>query len=131
MSSFHNRKRAAQLIDFAGLQWGKLRPTDIDLSLDWGGKTWVFVEVKGIRQGLTVGQRIHLQGLVKGLRAGGLTAYAILAKHDTKATEDIQAKDCIVYSIFDGHMWDEVCHNMPLDEVMNNLHDQHCEEYPR
>ena len=34
-TSFTNRGRASQLIDFQGLSWGLLSPTDIDLSLDW------------------------------------------------------------------------------------------------
>ena len=125
--SFHNRKRAAQLIDFAGIQWGKLRPTDIDLSIDWGGKSWVFVEIKSINAPLTVGQRIHLEGLVKAINRGGLTAHAIVAKHDTKASEDIMAKDCIVYSVFDGHIWERVCDTIALDQAMNTLYNEHIE----
>ena len=131
MSSFKNRARAAQLIDFQGLQWGKLRPTDIDLSIDWGGKTFVFVEVKGINQGLTVGQRIHLEGLVKAIRAGGKSAYAIVAKHSTRATEDIQAADCLSTSVFAGNNWETVDTNERLGCTLNSLYDLHIEEYSK
>lgn len=129
MSSFKNRARAAQLIDFQGLQWGKLRPTDIDLSIDWGGKTFVFVEVKGINQGLTVGQRIHLEGLVKAIRAGGKSAHAVLAKHSTRAADDIQAADCLSTSIFSGNNWETVDTNERLSFTLNSLYDTHIEEY--
>ena len=131
MSSFKNRARAAQLIDFQGLAWGKLRPTDIDLSLDWGGKTFVFVEVKGINQALTIGQRIHLEGLVNAIKAGGKTAWAIVAKHSTRATEDIMAADCIVYSMYDGNSWDDMYTNPTLSDTMNELHTIHTQEYPK
>ena len=131
MSSFKNRARAAQLIDFAGLQWGKLRPTDIDLSIDWGGKTFVMVEVKGINQGLTVGQRIHLEGLVRAIRAGGKTAWAVVAKHSTRATEDIMAADCITAQVFDGNSWITEYTNNTLCDTLNVLHDIHTEEYPK
>ena len=128
-TSFKNRARAAQLIDFQDLQWGRLRPTDIDLSIDWGGKTFVFVEVKGINQGLTVGQRIHLEGLVNAIRAGGKTAYALVAKHSTRANEDIMAADCLVASIYSGNNWETVDTNATLSDSMNFLYDTHIEEY--
>ena len=131
MSSFKNRARAAQLIDFQGLAWGRLRPTDIDLSIDWGGKTFVFVEVKGINQGLTVGQRIHLEGLVKAIRAGGRTAWAVVAKHSTRANEDVIAADCLSTSIFDGNNWNTVDTNERLSCTLNSLNDLHLEEYPK
>ena len=107
MSSFHNRRRAKQLIDFEGLCWGKLRPTDIDLSIDWQGKTFVFVEIKGKYQDLTVGQRIHLEALVKAIRAGGKLAFACVAKHDTKVTEDVVAAKCYAVRVFDGVAWED------------------------
>ena len=127
MSSFHNRKRAAQLIDFKGLQWGKMRPTDVDLSIDWGNKTFVFVEVKGINTGLTVGQRIHLQGLVDACIAGGRMAYAILAKHSTKASEDIIAADCLVSSVYNGKKWEPVYTNTTLGDTLNEMYVDHIE----
>ncbi len=130
-SSFKNRARAAQLIDFQGLQWGKMRPTDIDLSVDWGQDTFVFVEVKGINQGLTVGQRIHLEGLVKAIRKGGKTAYAVVAKHSTRATEDVQAQNCLVTSIFSGNGWETVDTNCLLGDMMQQLFDTHQEEYTK
>ncbi len=130
MSSFKNRKRAEQLIDFAGLQWGKLRPTDVDISLDWGGKTWVFTEIKSSHSPLTVGQRIHLEGLVRVLRAGGRTAHAILAKHSTRAHEDIHAAECMVHSMFSGEQWEQLEHlNKTLLTTMNELHGEHQKEY--
>ena len=50
---------------------------------------------------LTLGQKIHLEGLVKGLAAGGREAVAILATHSVyDANEDIQAEYCKVESVF-------------------------------
>jgi len=90
-SKIHNRARIRQIIDFDGLEWGKLRPTDIDLSIDWQGKTFVFVELKSAGTALTLGQRIHLEGLVKAIRAGGRLAWAVFAHHDTDVSEDVTA----------------------------------------
>ena len=123
MSSFHNRKRAAQLVDFEGLCWGKLRPTDIDLSIDWQGKTFVFVEIKGKYQDLTVGQRIHLESITKAIRKGGKLAFALVAKHDTHHNEDVIAKDCFDVRVFDGNAWEDSPKNLgDTLEVLYQLH---------
>ena len=128
VSSFRNRKRAAQLIDFEGLSWGKLRPTDIDLSLDWQGKTFVFVELKSGHAALTMGQRIHLEGLVRAITKGGKTAYAIYAQHDTPTTEDVMAKDAVVNSIFNGMSWSKEDTGSSLHDILNKMHETHLEE---
>ncbi len=127
MTSFYNRKRAKQLIDFGGLQWNKMRPTDLDLSVDWGQDTFVFVEIKGINAGLTIGQQIHLEGLVKAIRAGGKKAYAIVAKHQTRASEDIMAQDCMVSSVYDGNLWEKQLTSLDLGRKLNELYNEHNE----
>lgn len=126
--AFNNRTRAAQLIDFEGLSWGKLRPTDIDLSIDWQGKTFVFVELKSGHAALTVGQRIHLEGLVKAIMRGGKTAYAIYAQHDTPTTEDVMAKDAVVNSIFNGMSWCREDTGSNLYDILNKMYETHTEE---
>ena len=122
---FHTRARAEQLIDFKGLQWGKIRPTDIDLSLDWGGQTFVFVELKGLGKGLTLGQKIHLECLVKAIKAGGKEAYAILAQHSTQAKEDIVASESTTIKVYDGNVWCTSHTGKELHEVLNQLHNEH------
>ena len=130
MSSFHNRARAAQLIDFEGLRWGLCTATDIDISLDWQGRTFIFTELKGQGKMLTKGQQYHLEGVVKAIRKGGLTAYAILAHHATRASEDIIAAKCIVHSVYDGNSWEPIEENKTLAKVIDGLYDLHLVEYP-
>lgn len=130
MSSFKNRKRAQQLIDFEGLQWGKCKCTDIDLSLDWQQKTFVFVEIKGPSVPLTAGQKYHLEGLVKAIRKGGKTAHAILAHHNHEdPSEDIKASSCVVNRVYDGNTWDLVDTSWTLQEVLDELYGEHQKEY--
>lgn len=126
MSSIENRERMGQLLDFDGLEWGLCRCTDIDLSVDWQGRTFVFVEVKSGDAPLTKGQKIHLQGLVKGLRAGGKTAYAILARHHTPVGEDVIVKDCQIESLYDGYCWLQYPENGDtVETLMNKLYREH------
>ncbi len=125
MSSFHNRKRAAQLLDFKGMTYGKCSPTDLDFSIDFQQKCFVFGEIKGKFQKLSVGQRIHLEGLVKGLRKGGLEAFAVFAKHDTVASEDVIIYDCFDTMVYDGNSWEATLR--PLGDTMNELYHNYLE----
>ena len=124
MSSFRNREYGKQLIDFKGLQWGKCKCTDIDLSCDWQGKTFVFVEVKYQTAPLTLGQKIHLEGLVKAITAGGKTAWALVARHTTPAGTDIEAATCVVDRVYNGNTWD-IDGERTLEDTMNALYAVH------
>ena len=84
----YNRERAKQLIDFDGMKWGRCRPTDLDFSLDIGGRYFVFVELKVEGVPLSQGQRIHLEHLVDSIVEGGREAVAIFAHHNVVNWED-------------------------------------------
>ena len=122
-----NRAKAAQILAFDGLQWGKCRCTDIDMSLDWQGKTFVFIEIKTEGVPLTLGQRIHLTGLVDGLRKGGKEAYAIVACHVTPTTEDVHVAQCRTDSIYSGINWERVDTSEKLCVTLDRLYDEHLE----
>jgi hypothetical protein len=122
-----NRTKAAQLLAFDGLSWGKCRCTDIDVSLDWQGKTFVFVEIKTEGAPLTAGQKFHLQGLVKAIRAGGKEAYAILATHQTPSTDDVHVAQCRVDRVFNGNNWEPQYTNTRLSAILDELYSEHLE----
>jgi len=121
-----NRERAAQLLAFDNMKYGKCRPTDIDLAIDWQGRTFAFVELKGKGCPLELGQKLHLQHLVNGLRAGGKVAYAIHAHHDTKnAKHDVMVADALVWSVYDGKKWNRELSPITVDEKLAEIHDLH------
>jgi hypothetical protein len=123
-----NRDKAAQLLAFDGLQWGRCRCTDIDLSLDWQGNTFVFVEIKTEGTPLTVGQRIHLEGIVKAIKAGGKEAYAIVACHQTKLAHDVHVAQCRTDKIYNGKDWIKVDTNERLSVTVDGLYQEHLAE---
>jgi len=121
-----SRDRAKQLLAFDDLSWGKIRPTDIDLSLDFGGKVFIFGELKSGSATLTTGQRLHLQGLVRGLRKGGLIAYAFRANHNTPDNEhDVHVAEAMVQSVYEGDGWKMPPRRMTVLDFMNDIHDRH------
>ena len=120
-----NRKKAEQILAFDDLKFGLCRPTDIDLSMDWQCKTFVFVEIKSEGTPLTVGQRIHLGGLVDAIRAGGKEAYALVARHETPVGEDVHCAMCRTSSLYDGKEWKNLDTNVRLGDTLDALHEAH------
>ena len=123
-----NIELMSQVVLSEGLVFGKCGTTDIDLSCDWQGKTFVFVELKWGRTLLTRGQKYHLEGLVDGLVAGGRIAHAILANHDAKRGEPIMAQTSSASRIYSGHGWQDL-NSLTLGELMNELYAEHLEDH--
>jgi len=82
------------------MKWGSITPTDVDMSIDFGGKLFVFVEYKHGDAPFPEGQKKHLEYLVKSILAGKAHAVAAIARHSQSIGEDIACKDAIVDKIF-------------------------------
>ena len=124
----NNRDKAKQLLAFDGMQYGLCRPTDIDISMDFQQKCFVFVELKTLGAPLTTGQKIHLQGLVDAIVAGGRKAYAILAHHSTPvADDDVHCAEAEVHSVYTGGQggWDKIFPLTSLNDYVRMIHETH------
>jgi hypothetical protein len=119
-----NRDRAGQLLAFDGLSWGKLRPTDMDLSMDFGKRVFIFGEIKGGTRPLTTGQKIHLMALVDAIEKGGLKAYAFLAHHDIKDTDkDVHVAECTMARVYTSGAWYEPESTPTVLDFMNEVYE--------
>jgi hypothetical protein len=123
-----NREKAAQLLAFDGLKWGRAGCTDIDCSLDWKGRTFIFVEVKTEGVVLSMGQKYHLEALVDAIRAGGKVAYAITAYHQTPLSQDVHVAQTRAHKVYDGSSWDLASPNARLIDVLNDMYHEHLNE---
>ena len=123
-----NRERAKQLMAFDDMQYGRCRPTDVDISMDFQGRTFVFGELKGNNMPLTLGQKIHLEGLVKAIRAGGKTAYAFLAHHDTpECKHDVRVSEAVPAKVFNGERW-FTPEQDSVHSLLQTIHEEHVNE---
>lgn len=93
-----NRERAGQLINFRGLQWGSIRPTDIDVALyiEKHGEVFVLGEVKAWGQEPIAAQRDAFERLVDIIWETGRKGLLFFAWHNTSPPEDIMLADCKV-----------------------------------
>ena len=111
--------KVGQIVNFKGMLYGACSPTDIDLSIDFRGEVFVFVEFKYRGFGLTTGQKIHLLGLVDAIEAGGKEAYAILAHHE--GDDQIPAADCLVDKVYSGGNWEKFT-TTTLHDLVSEIH---------
>ncbi len=123
MSGIRNREHMGQLVDFSGMTYGDrgIRPTDIDLSMDFGGALFVFVELKRAGYPLTAGQKYHLQYLCKAINASGKVAVAILAHHETPEGADILAGEAKVSKVLIENEWTTATEHVTLHKYIEAL----------
>jgi hypothetical protein len=81
-----------QLITFEGLELLRgITPTDIDASYDYGGRVFVFGEVKysvNERPKIINGQKMHLEHQVRSHEKAGNPSVAVLAYHGVSAERE-------------------------------------------
>jgi hypothetical protein len=101
-----NRERARKIIDFTGLQYGKITPTDIDGMIDFGNNIFVFIELKYSKAEMPFGQKLAIERLVDCCMSAGKKSIAILAKHDIEnPNNDIKCSDCDVVKYYYKGQW--------------------------
>ena len=77
-------ERAKQIIDFSGLRYKSITPTDIDGTIDFRNKGFVFYEFKYENAEMPLGQRIALQRLADDCQNAGKEAVVFLCSHNVK-----------------------------------------------
>ena len=102
----HNRERGRQIIDFSGIRYGNITPTDIDGFFEKENRIFVFYEYKLPNADMPRGQELALTRVVDGLSAAGKSAVLFLCRHDTYAPEvDIKADEAIVEKLYWNKRW--------------------------
>lgn len=105
--SVRHREFAEQGKDFTGLKFGTITPTDLDLSVDFGGKLFVFGEAKFGDAALPVGQRLNLERICDAITRGGGTAIGMVLSHHAPPDQQIPFADTTVRAYYgDGQWWD-------------------------
>jgi hypothetical protein len=100
--NIHNPLLFHQRIIYDDVEYGTKTPTDLDMVLDFGGKTIIVIEAKYKGNELHTGQRILLETLARGYTLGLLVpAYA--THSSLKPT--VSANDMHVESYFYQGVW--------------------------
>lgn len=101
-----NRNIARQIIDFSGIQYGKITPTDIDGLIEYHDKAIVLLEFKYADAELPRGQRVALERMCDCFRRANKEATVLVCEHFVKdCTKDIIARNAIVREVYYKGNW--------------------------
>jgi len=100
------RERSRQVIDFSGLQYGNITPTDIDGLIEYKDKAYAIIEMKYGKAEMPKGQKLAIERMVNDLASKGKLATAFLCEHYVANTDDdIVASKAIVRSCYYNGYW--------------------------
>lgn len=101
-----NKSKARQIIDFSGLRFGNITPTDIDGCIEYKNKALILFEVKHKGTAIPKGQELALTRIVDNHRAAGKEAVLFICEHDVEDwREDIDAATTTVRKFYWNFEW--------------------------
>ena len=101
-----NRERARQIIDFSGIRYGNITPTDIDGFFERADEAFVFYELKFHDAEMPTGQEVALKRLVDATRAAHKKSVLFMCRHEIEdAAKDVDAAKAIVKKVYFNGEW--------------------------
>jgi len=100
MGLIKHPNRAKQLIDFEGVENGKIHPSDIDAVLEFDSKYLLLFELKKVGVQVPLGQRMMLERIIDAWEDCGKIGSVVYCEHDTESHETIYLKDCKVIGLY-------------------------------
>ena len=118
-SLIRNPKQVKQVIDFTGVQNGKIHPSDIDAVLEFNNDALILIEVKRKYNKIPTGQRLLLERINDSWHNQN-KAIVLKVTHTYKDdTKDIPLEECYVEVCYYKGIWSE--RTGPLIDVLNKL----------
>lgn len=86
----HNESNLRQIVDFNGLRYGPISPTDIDAQLEFDNRLFIFIEAKFGDAKVPIGQRLALERMCDAIHAPPHRyAVVLVASHQTEKGKNI------------------------------------------
>ncbi len=123
MSEIRNEDYLKQFKDFEGLKWGTIRPTDIDMVVDFHNKLLIWVELKYGETEIPPGQRLALERICDAIEKAGLKSYVLIAKHNSQ--DRIIVAEAIVVEYRASQTWQKPENPITISEAISKLRTIH------
>jgi hypothetical protein len=116
-----NRERAGQLIDFRGLRFNRITPTDIDGFIDFGNELFVVLEYKCGGAPLPQGQRLALERYAS---AAKVPCYVLIGEHEN-TSGDIDGANSHLREYWNGCAWRAPKTDLTIKQAVDILCEHH------
>lgn len=122
-----NEKQIKQVIDFTGLQNGKIHPSDIDAIFEFDNEILILIEVKYKDSEIPTGQKLLLERLCDSWHTNKCIVLFVEHNHSND-NENIPLDKCFVKKIYYKEEWKERNKERLLD-FLNKLGEfWHCKK---
>lgn len=100
-----NTANIAQVVDFSGLQFGTILPTDIDAFIDFQNRLFIDIEAKYGDTEMPLGQRLALE---RRCDASRIPATVLVVTHDTPPGTPIDLANARAVSYYWRGRWIQI-----------------------
>jgi hypothetical protein len=119
----YNEDRYKQLVDYSGVRYGNITPTDIDGFIEYHDEIYVFYELKHMGGKMPHGQQMALENLANCVKRAGRSPIIIVADHDTPTNQKVDAASTIVRCYYSGGEWRYPSKQIGRDVTLKELTD--------
>lgn len=100
------RERFGQAINFSGMKFGSITPTDVDAFFEIRGEIFVFYEVKMAGSRMPYGQELALTRLIDALDAAGKHAVLFVGWHNVRNPAlDVFMANTVLHQLYWRGSW--------------------------
>lgn len=108
------------MIDYGGIKYGNIMPTDLDGIIEYKGKAYILIEMKHRNAEIPEGQRIAFERMVDDFTHVHKFACLLRCSHSVDdCGEMVKAEDAIVTGVYYGFGWFQ--RNERLGTVINKI----------
>tara|TARA_R110000772_G_scaffold220497_1_gene330984 strand:+ start:60 stop:458 length:399 start_codon:yes stop_codon:yes gene_type:complete len=119
-SLIRNSNQTKQGIDFTGIEYGKIHPTDIDAVLEFDNEALILMEVKKKGNKIPTGQRLVLERIANSWHTN--KSVVLYVTHSFKNdNKDIPLSECNVDSVYINKEWKILNKTISLSDTLSVL----------
>ena len=113
-----NTNQVKQAIDFKGLDYGNIHPSDIDAVLEFDNKHLILFEIKRSGNDIPVGQRLLLKRICNDWKGNSIV---LKGEHKCNDTETIFLDECLLTESYKNGEWTKHSGSTTIKEALDNI----------
>tara|TARA_R110001599_G_C11769685_1_gene611230 strand:+ start:52 stop:447 length:396 start_codon:yes stop_codon:yes gene_type:complete len=119
-SLIRNSNQTKQGIDFTGIEYGKIHPTDIDAVLEFDNKALILIEVKKKGSEILTGQRLVLERIADSWHTKKAVVLYVTHCFENENI-DIPLAECTVDKIYLKKEWKPAQRQISLKDTLKGF----------